>query len=339
MSMEVIIDCFFDQVFSGLDRGCLIARYKRRQLVDYFSTVIQGCCKGEENCDSESGCRRAVCAALRFHERTRDGNSQVCLLGKYHNVLYVASKLAFDWKLQDNDTVTWLLKDIYKCEKTFERLFVGAIFGTRVTHLISGWKSDFQNREENHQALKYFIDHATKANLTFNVKGIWRKFVDVPMESYGNATPLRVAVQAGQSDILSLLLHYGAIITFHPTNLQTCAIQPLLHRMNMLCYQKPDRDIPQEFIKCLNILLREFPSLPPLLEDPFDPQPELQEMHPNIFEVIPPEKAGVKAPELKDLCRCVIRNCLRECGQLPYGIEELGVPSSLKQYLNFIEDD
>lgn len=48
-------------------------------------------------------------------------------MGKYHNVLYVAAKLAFDWSLQDNYTVARLLDEIYSCEKTFERLFLGMI--------------------------------------------------------------------------------------------------------------------------------------------------------------------------------------------------------------------
>uniref|UniRef100_A0A1B6DQ58 SOCS box domain-containing protein n=1 Tax=Clastoptera arizonana TaxID=38151 RepID=A0A1B6DQ58_9HEMI len=335
--MEVIIDVFFDHFFSRLDRGCLIARYKRRQLVDYFSTVIEGCCKADKNCDAQNGCRQAVESALRFHENTREGNSQVCLLGKYHNVLYVAAKLAYDWKLVDNDTVAKLLDDIFKCENTFERLFVGAIFGTRVTHLISGWKSDFQNREENYQALRYFIEHATKADLWYEVDGARRRFVDVPMESYGNVSPLRVAVQACQLDVVLLLLQYGAIITFDPEDPHTCALQPLLHRVNDFCYKHPDQEIPQPFVSCLNALLREMPSLPPLVTDPFDLQTESSEVHPNILAVVAPDKVGLRAQDLKDVCRCAVRQCLRLDGQLPLGIDRLILPNILKKYLDFIE--
>lgn len=66
-------------------------------------------------------------AALRYHETSKDNNGQVCLMGKYHNVLYIAAKLAFDWSLQDNYTVARLLDEIYYCENTFERLFLGKI--------------------------------------------------------------------------------------------------------------------------------------------------------------------------------------------------------------------
>ena len=50
-------------------------------------------------------------------------------MGKYHNLLYIALKLAFDWSLQDNGVVATLLDELYACEKTFERLFLGKIEG------------------------------------------------------------------------------------------------------------------------------------------------------------------------------------------------------------------
>lgn len=44
--MEVILDCFFEE-FGKMDRDTLHARYKRREMVDYFNTMIEGCCRGE----------------------------------------------------------------------------------------------------------------------------------------------------------------------------------------------------------------------------------------------------------------------------------------------------
>lgn len=46
-------------------------------------------------------------------------------MGKYHNMLYIAMKLAFEWSLQDNGVVATLLDEIYACEGTFERIFLG----------------------------------------------------------------------------------------------------------------------------------------------------------------------------------------------------------------------
>lgn len=34
-------------------------------------------------------------------------------------------KLAFDWSLQDNGVVAALLDEMYACERTFERIFLG----------------------------------------------------------------------------------------------------------------------------------------------------------------------------------------------------------------------
>lgn len=48
-------------------------------------------------------------------------------MGKYHNLLYIAMKLAFDWSLQDNGVVAALLDELYACEGTFERIFLGKL--------------------------------------------------------------------------------------------------------------------------------------------------------------------------------------------------------------------
>lgn len=293
--MDVILDCIFEQVFTRLDRGCLLARYKRRQLTDYLGTVIMGSSAD----DHQEGCRRAVKAALKFHQTSRQGNGQICLLGKYHNVLYVAATLCFDWNLEDTSIVEQLLQDIFACEKTFERLFAGAIIGTKVTHLISGWKSDFKSREECVRAVRYFLDHASKSNLSFDYSGESKRFVDVPMDSYGRVSPLRLAVQAGQADVVALLLDYGAVISPTPHSLDTCAIQPLLHKMNDFCNERPEKSIALEFVCCLNLLLKELPMLPRLLPVPdddaqVDPEEEAKapEFNPRIYSFVPTQLTG-----------------------------------------------
>jgi hypothetical protein len=40
------MDFYFEGVFSNLDRDSLNERFKRRELVEYFNTVITGCAKG-----------------------------------------------------------------------------------------------------------------------------------------------------------------------------------------------------------------------------------------------------------------------------------------------------
>lgn len=90
-------------------------------------------------------------------------------MGKYHNVLYVALKVAWDWGVTDSPTICQLLSEyrpdcfshpptticiprscspaeIHSCEGTFERLFLGAIFGTSAPHFIAGWRADFRDQ-------------------------------------------------------------------------------------------------------------------------------------------------------------------------------------------------
>lgn len=40
----------------------------------------------------------------------------------------------------------FLPEEIFSCEATFERLFLGAIFGTSAPYFIAGWKSDFRDQ-------------------------------------------------------------------------------------------------------------------------------------------------------------------------------------------------
>lgn len=87
------------------------------------------------------------------------------MMGKYHNILYVAIKVCHGWQLQDTATVVALLEHVYLCEKTFERIWIGAIFGTRAPYFIAGWKSDFDDQEDNFRAVVYYLHHATNGGM------------------------------------------------------------------------------------------------------------------------------------------------------------------------------
>lgn len=348
--MEAILDCYFDNIFSKLERSSLMARYKRRQLVDYLSTVIEGCVRGED-CDKDTGARRAVLAAVRYHDASKDSNGSVCLMGKYHNIIYVAAKLCFDWKIEDNEIVGELLNNIYSCERTFERLFIGAIFGTRVTHMISGWKSDFENAEENIVAIEYFLKHATKAKLEYDHvhDGKNTRFIDIPLESYGRAQPIRLAAQFSNTVLLLLLLRYGASIKINYERDEVTIETPLKH-LNALCKANCPLNQASGSIACLKILLRAVPTMATFPCNTYDGDVyvlvetvfglDRVYYHPRLIEegIIPPSRTGFTPPELKHLCRCVIRDVLRENWQLPHGIRTLDIPVILQDYLDLLED-
>lgn len=44
--MENYMHFYFEEIFNNLDRDSLNERNKRRELVEYFCTVITGCAKG-----------------------------------------------------------------------------------------------------------------------------------------------------------------------------------------------------------------------------------------------------------------------------------------------------
>ncbi|XP_044748519.1 uncharacterized protein LOC123309452 isoform X3 [Coccinella septempunctata] len=162
--INIFLKCYFENDFGKLARDGLNDRRKRREIVEYFNTVVEGCTQGRS---SQSTAKEAVTCILRYHDIMKETNNSICLMGKFHNVLYVGMKLAFDWQVKDSGTIGTLLEQIYTCEKTFERLFLGAIFGVRAPYFIAGWKSDFLDPEENLRAVVFYLDHACTASLDF----------------------------------------------------------------------------------------------------------------------------------------------------------------------------
>ncbi|XP_032665562.1 uncharacterized protein LOC116841578 [Odontomachus brunneus] len=345
--MEVLIDCYFDRLFSEMERSCLASRYKRRELVNYFTDVINSCAEAE-SLDKQDVCERIVLSALRYHNITMMENGSVCLLGKFHNVLYVAAKLCYDWELTNNEIVSRLLNDIFYCEKTFERLFVGAIFGTRVTHFLSGWKCDFDDREENIRALVYFLDHAISGQLEYRCESspIKRRFIDVPMESYGQVLPLRVAIQHGAPDILLVMLRYGASI--ESDELAPSPIEIILTKLCEFEEQPESQEkviYPEHLVTCLKLLLRTVTTVCVRTPDHIADRSgifsvPLYEQYSSLTNqnLIPPERSGFCPAELRHLCRCQIRETLRTNWALPHGIKRLQIPESLRNYLDLQQD-
>ncbi|XP_046394573.1 uncharacterized protein LOC124162184 [Ischnura elegans] len=310
--MEVVLDCFFDDVLSAMDRSCLSVRHKRREMVDYLGTLIMSCE------DEKEGCRLAVLAALRYHDVHRKDNGSVCRMGKFHDVLYVAAKICFDRCLEDCTIVAGLLDSIFSCEKTFERLFIGSIFGTKVTHLICGWKTDFADGDESLRALAYFLSHAAKMKLSYEVPGPsgrvenrrcagaserrrWGKedaaaqssnkpkyltrLVDVPMQAYEGSPPLYVASLMERPKVLLLLLRFGAeseggrgLIVDGEDRRAHSPLESHVRKLSAAA-SAGVRTLPKESASCLRVLMRASPRVAVPAEevewegqDPFPPR-------------------------------------------------------------------
>lgn len=82
------------------------------------------------------------------------------------------------------------------------------------------------------------------------------RFIDVPIESCGKATPLRVALQASAPDILLILLRYGANPS--PSDGGT---SPVLALMDKLLEYEDTGSYPYQLVSCLKLLLLAIPFI------------------------------------------------------------------------------
>ncbi|XP_046805422.1 uncharacterized protein LOC111681611 [Lucilia cuprina] len=338
--MEFIFECFYEDTLDKLCRNGLQDRSSRRDVLDHLNAIIGGCSDGQ-NMNTDEVARIAVLAAVRYHRDKKDANGDVCMMGKFHNILYIALRTCWDWGVRDSAVVVVLLEEIYSCEKTFERIFLGALFGTHAPHFIAGWRSDFRDQDENTRAMVYFLHHATSLDMSLPV-WIARyeqerliKFIDIPIESCGRSSPLRVALQASAPDLLLILLRYGAAP--YPPDGGSSVVLALLDKLI-----ENGRNYVFQNISCLQILLRNISHI----EMPFKPivlYNTRREMFVERYgcllrdNIVPLEQVfGVMS--LRHLCRCRIRDLLRNNGQLPNGIDTLRLPRRLQRYIDLMEE-
>lgn len=275
-------------------------------------------------------------AAIEFHDKSKVENNDVCLFGKYHNILYVAAKLCYQWALEETDIVCALLTSVYACEKTFEKFFECSIFGTKVTQLISGWRSDYCTQDENINASVYFLKHAVKGRLKFTYDSYERNFIDVPMHCYENLSPLKTAVKADKWDLAILLIKYGAI-TFLPATERHHEMYSIfrlfiqkLEQYDSLCYCR------RNISECFKIYIRSIPTISVVWES----ENKEEDTWPALMVFL--EEMGLEnggqPRSLKHLARCTARRHLAEHHKLPAQFRELAIPQALESYLNLETD-
>lgn len=82
------------------------------------------------------------------------------------------------------------------------------------------------------------------------------RFIDVPIESCGKASPLRVALQATAPDVLMILLRHGA----NPCPLDDGS-SAVLALMDKLMEHEETGSYPYQLVSCLKILLLAIPFI------------------------------------------------------------------------------
>lgn len=208
-----------------------------------------------------------------------------------------------------------------RCEKTLEKLFEGAVVGSKVARMISGRWTDFgATVADNRTALGFYMDRATRARLRLD----GRRMQDVWMRSY-RATPVMVAAATGDVAAVAMLLRYG------PDERSVRAAIAYLRRRSI------DRDrgppFPNRDQSCLELLLRAVVnegggcgSVNGNDDRCGDDYGGCSSSGVKVVPVVP--------PTLLHLARCAVRNALHQNFNLPHGIPQLPVPRLLVSYLN-----
>jgi ankyrin repeat/SOCS box protein 17 len=325
--MEGVIATFFDSVFTDLERDSLGARYKRRGISDYLSSVVAA-----NSDDIQENCGQAVKAACRIHAEAKEKNGSICPLGKFHNVLYVAAKLSYDWKLTDPKINAILLNQIFSCEQTFERIVIAGILGPFVTRILSGWQADFLDERECLNALDFFLNHSVSEKMSYNVIATHENLfmVNVPMPAYHNALPAHLACVMDRPAALLLLLRYGARIGHKEHGeWEDGMMSPALMQQILRLGEAMTRDgiVPENALECIKIIMRAVPFV--ALND---------ETLREYAELLLPKSRWCNPPELKHMARCAVRKQLCKDSGLPKGIFQLPVPATLYPYLDLQED-
>ncbi|GLG93355.1 Uncharacterized protein GBIM_00781 [Gryllus bimaculatus] len=345
------LDSHFDKVFAALGPRHATARYLRRRLAAELHLHVEQRSR-IEGCSLQAACSRAVLASLRMHERFLDNAYQSkkhCVNSKYHNLLYAVAKLCFDCRLQDSEVVCCLLKAIFWCENSLDNLVVGALLGIVSTHVFNAWKSDFESRQENLQALDYFLEQAGRGGLRFDPDA-----VEDEDDVDETAPVLPPGAGAGAAPVPAGGVTGGGAGGGAGGPLRPAAL---------VATEAPHAGAPPVRVPrgagCVRVLLRAVrwvevvelsaeaasaagappPRLPPCLDGvPADVM---------VFAKGSPEEALVPAgrrrgaappPPLKHLARCAVRAALREARALPFGLDALELPAGLRAYVDLQED-
>lgn len=204
-----------------------------------------------------------------------------------------------------------------RCEKTLEKLFEGAVVGSKVARMISGRWTDYGvTAAENRAALAFFLDRATRARLLLD----GRRMQDVRMQSY-RAAPVVVAAATGDAAAVALLLRYGAA--------ERSVRAAIAYLRNTADHG--DRPLAAGAQACVDVLLRAVVSEHGDSDDSGtgdgdDSRSDERDGDDRVTRTPP--------PPLMHLARCAVRKALHENFRLPHGIPHLPVPRSLASYLD-----
>lgn len=331
-----------ENLLAGCARDCLNSRTRRDELLAAVTAVV------EAKSNTPAASKALINSSLENHVRSMKKNGGQCQLGKDHNLLYVMASLAVNQGLQNTSLVIKLLQAIHACEGGLDRIILPAVMGPKVTYLLCSWRPDCDTPEQARNYLEYFLRHARDHRLLLprkDIEGQHSRVLDHPLPTMQAASPLYVAVQAGDEVAVLLLLQYGASpvlggllcpYTSALRRLSSCARANIANKrrcncpgaQNCLC-DIPIR-YPDEGKAILRLLLRAMGS--PVIPEG-GKNPDI--IHPRLLkDGLVPESP----PKLGHWCRVTIRKRLHNNWALPNGTNELKLPKTLVNYLDLLYD-
>lgn len=205
-----------------------------------------------------------------------------------------------------------------------EKLFEGAVVGSKVARMISGRWTDYGvTAAENRAALTFFLDRGTRARLLLD----GHRMQDVCMHSY-RAVPVVVAAATGDVAAVALLLRYGAA--------ERSVRAAIAYLRNAADYG--DRPLAAGAQSCVDVLLRAIVSEHGDGDDSGNGKRYSGDSdgdnRSGVTAVGCSDGVARTPPLLMHLARCAVRKALHENFRLPHGIPLLPVPRSLVSYLD-----
>ncbi|XP_014283147.2 uncharacterized protein [Halyomorpha halys] len=117
-----------------------------------------------------------VVTRLVAHHRTNATVNGGCDHGYYHNLLYIAARLAEKFQICNDYTLVELIRAIYSCERSFDRLYSGTLN-------TPCYRMDFGTRTTSIRVLNFLLAAAQRTKISFHYRGQKMSMANLPLSN------------------------------------------------------------------------------------------------------------------------------------------------------------
>jgi len=183
----------------------------------------------------------------RYHHRYKFSDDVRCIFKGPHNLLYLALQLAFLWRLENPNTIDFLLRTLYECEGSFS-VIIGAPIPTS-PDLNKTPLSEFGSKAESLEAAEWFLKVSASLERRWGPDDLL--MADVPLKGalFRDLTAVAAAAARGDHVCMALFLKWGAK--------GEVAVGPLA---TAVAYRVDDERAAKGFRECETLLSRALPQ-------------------------------------------------------------------------------